>query len=235
MSQGGEICRAAGTVTDGKEEDVKHTDPEQHTGSLVMRSLPPELWQHILSFCQTNSLGRLGRASRRLKSMVDDYINRLPRSADMLRRSRKFKDAIHDGEYHLAVTSNRFGIIPLRVYCHGMSTENPKEYITLRHDGRDDNFSELKKPGNANGPGVRTTFSKVRLDVAKMQLVCNDFTFAQSRGWGCILKYDGVDTLPVFFQQMPLGTAQTIGYGLQPKRLFSRKGKSGPSRNWIVC
>ena len=68
----------------------------------------------------------------------------------------------------------RFGIVPLRVYCHGMSTKSPKEYVTLRHVLRHRNFSELVKGSHVTGPGVRTNFHKVRLDVAKMQLVCSD-------------------------------------------------------------
>ena len=195
-----EKCGATETAVAEKEENVEHAD------SQVMSSLPPEILLHILSFCETSSLGRLRRVSHHLKSIVDYYIERLPRSANMLRRSRKEADC--DGEYILAVTSDRFGIVPLRVYCHRMSTEYPKEYITLRHDGPDDNFSELTEGGLVTGPGVRTSFRKVRLDVAKMQLVCSDFTFAESDGfqYGLMEQLDG--EFQTLFKHMPLGTAQ---------------------------
>ena len=211
-----ESCsEATGTVAGEKEENIEHT-----TDSQVMRSLPPELLQQILSFCETDSLGRLRRVSHHLKSIVDDYIDRLPRSADLLRRSRK--GAVRDGEYHLAVTSDRFGIVPLRVYCHGMSTENPKEYITLRHDGRDDNFSELTKGGFVEGPGVRTSFRKVRLDVANMQLVCSDFTFAQSEGWGSMQHGHG--SLLTLYNHMPLGNVQTCGTSIMASANIDLRG-----------
>ena len=200
---------ATGKVAAEKKEAVGHSDSQvtenvEPTDSQVLSSLSPEVLHHILSFCETDSLGRLRRVSHHVKSMVDHYIVRLPRSADMLRRS-----AVCDGEYRLAVTTDRFGVVPLRVYCHGMSTENPKEYITLRNDGPDDNFSELvKQEMSVTGPGVRTSFRKVRLDVAKMQLVCSDFTFAESYGWGMMDHGNGTKTL---FRRMPLGTAQNCG------------------------
>ena len=229
MSQGGKSCRATGTATDEKEEDVKpHTESRiaenvEHTESPVMHYLPNELWWYILSFCDMNSWGRLRRVSHRLKSIADGYIASFPRSAVKL-RERRGKDA-RDGEYYLAVTSDRFGIVPLRVYCHGMSTGAPKEYITLRHNGPDDNFSKLIMREAGHARCVTTSFSKVRLDMAKMQLVCNDFTFAQSEGWGGVLYEDGVETWHFIYEEMPLGTAQTIGYGWQPRDYLLAKAK----------
>uniref|UniRef100_A0A3B4VJ60 ADAM metallopeptidase with thrombospondin type 1 motif 9 n=1 Tax=Seriola dumerili TaxID=41447 RepID=A0A3B4VJ60_SERDU len=88
----------------------------------------------------------------------------------------------------------------LKVYCAGMQTESPKEYITLMM-GEGENFSEifgfrLNDPTQCPANGSRkedcdcrrdyttagiTTFSKVRLDISKMNIITTDWEFAFTR------------------------------------------------------
>ena len=63
--------------------------------------------QLILSLCGRNSLGRLRRVSHRLKSEADRYVRHLPKNASDLRV--RWRGPLCDGEYILAVTSDRFG------------------------------------------------------------------------------------------------------------------------------
>uniref|UniRef100_A0A673A2V3 ADAM metallopeptidase with thrombospondin type 1 motif, 9 n=1 Tax=Sphaeramia orbicularis TaxID=375764 RepID=A0A673A2V3_9TELE len=83
------------------------------------------------------------------------------------------------------------------VYCAGMQTETPQEYITLT-TGEGENFSEIfgfrlndptQCPANGsnredcdcrrdyNAAGI-TTFNKVRLDISKMNIITTDWQFA---------------------------------------------------------
>uniref|UniRef100_A0A663MXA9 ADAM metallopeptidase with thrombospondin type 1 motif 20 n=1 Tax=Athene cunicularia TaxID=194338 RepID=A0A663MXA9_ATHCN len=86
-----------------------------------------------------------------------------------------------------------------QIYCSGMHLENPKEYLTLVK-GEADNFSEvygfrLRNPYECPFNGSRrqdcacrndylaagfTVFSKIRFDVASMQIKTTDFLFAQT-------------------------------------------------------
>uniref|UniRef100_A0AAQ5Y9S1 ADAM metallopeptidase with thrombospondin type 1 motif, 9 n=1 Tax=Amphiprion ocellaris TaxID=80972 RepID=A0AAQ5Y9S1_AMPOC len=86
------------------------------------------------------------------------------------------------------------------VYCAGMQTETPQEYITLT-TGEGENFSEifgfrLNDPTQCPANGSRrddcdcrrdytaagiTTFSKVRLDLRKMNIITTDWNFAVTR------------------------------------------------------
>nr|XP_019942000.1 PREDICTED: A disintegrin and metalloproteinase with thrombospondin motifs 9 [Paralichthys olivaceus] len=107
---------------------------------------------------------------------------------------------------------NRNGLLPdsehflnfqgksLKVYCAGMQTETPQEYITLMM-GEGENFSEifgfrLNDPTQCPANGSRradcdcrrdyttagiTTFSKVRLDISKMNIITTDWQFAFTR------------------------------------------------------
>lgn len=88
----------------------------------------------------------------------------------------------------------------LKVYCAGMQTETPQEYITLT-TGEGENFSEifgfrLNDPTQCPANGSRredcdcrrdytaagiTTFSKVRLDLSKMNIITTDWQFAFTR------------------------------------------------------
>ncbi|TKS70948.1 disintegrin and metalloproteinase with thrombospondin motifs 9 [Collichthys lucidus] len=73
------------------------------------------------------------------------------------------------------------------VYCAGMQTEAPQEYITLT-TGEGENFSEIfgfrredcdcRRDYTAAGI---TTFSKVRLDLSKMNIITTDWQFAFTR------------------------------------------------------
>ena len=52
---------------------------------------------------------------------------------------------------------------PINVYCDGMDTGNPREYITLKN-GEDNNFSiknYVGSPDENTYPSSKTTFSKV--------------------------------------------------------------------------
>ncbi|KAE8298082.1 A disintegrin and metalloproteinase with thrombospondin motifs 9 [Larimichthys crocea] len=88
----------------------------------------------------------------------------------------------------------------VKVYCAGMQTEAPQEYITLT-TGEGENFSEIfgfrlndptQCPPNDSrredcdcrrdytAAGI-TTFSKVRLDLSKMNIITTDWQFAFTR------------------------------------------------------
>ncbi|KAM3877911.1 A disintegrin and metalloproteinase with thrombospondin motifs 9-like [Diretmus argenteus] len=97
-----------------------------------------------------------------------------------------------DGEHFLNIQGKA-----LKVYCAGMPTERPQEYITLT-TGEGENFSEvfsfrLIDPTQCPANGSRredcecrrdytaaglSTFSKVRLDLSKMHIITTDWQFA---------------------------------------------------------
>ncbi|XP_051651320.1 A disintegrin and metalloproteinase with thrombospondin motifs 20 isoform X1 [Manacus candei] len=99
-----------------------------------------------------------------------------------------------DGEYLLNIKGRM-----IKIYCSGMHLENPKEYLTLVK-GEADNFSEvyglrLQNPYECPFNGSRrqdcacrndylaagfTVFSKIRFDVASMQIKTTDFLFART-------------------------------------------------------
>lgn len=98
-----------------------------------------------------------------------------------------------DGEYALQL--NKKCQIPVRVYCHGMNTSQPKEYLTLSR-GRKNNYAIVYDkrlpvipvnmryrcdgvPGKTeySKAGV-TRFDKIRLNVTKMSVIADDYTFA---------------------------------------------------------
>ncbi|XP_065811119.1 A disintegrin and metalloproteinase with thrombospondin motifs 9-like [Labrus bergylta] len=88
----------------------------------------------------------------------------------------------------------------IKVYCAGMQTEAPQEYISLT-TGEGENFSEifafrLNDPTQCPANGSRredcdcrrdytaagvTTFSKVRLDLSNMNIITTDWQFAFTR------------------------------------------------------
>ncbi|KAM6981172.1 A disintegrin and metalloproteinase with thrombospondin motifs 9-like [Aplochiton taeniatus] len=102
-----------------------------------------------------------------------------------------------DGEHYLNIQGKA-----LKIYCAGMQTESPQEYITLT-TGEGENFSEvfgfrLIDPTQCPANGTRTedctggcrrdytaaglsTFSRVRLDLNKMLIVTTDWQFAFTR------------------------------------------------------
>ncbi|XP_069484120.1 A disintegrin and metalloproteinase with thrombospondin motifs 20 [Ambystoma mexicanum] len=99
-----------------------------------------------------------------------------------------------DGEFLLNIKGQS-----VKVYCAGMPSESPKEYVTLPK-GEADNFSEvygyrLKNPYVCPFNGSRnlececkndylaagyTMFSKIRLDVISMQIKTTDLLFAHT-------------------------------------------------------
>ncbi len=98
-----------------------------------------------------------------------------------------------DGEYALQL--NPKCQIPVRVYCHGMNTSQPKEYLTLPR-GRKNNYAIVYQkrlpaspvnmryrcdgiPGKIeySRAGV-TQFDKVRVDITKVSVIADDYTFA---------------------------------------------------------
>ncbi|KAM8974414.1 A disintegrin and metalloproteinase with thrombospondin motifs 20 [Pelodytes ibericus] len=99
-----------------------------------------------------------------------------------------------DGEYALNINNRR-----VKVYCSGMHSDSPKEYITLVK-GEADNFSEvfgyrLKNPYECPFNGTRkhdcpckhdylaagyTAFSKIRLDLISMQIKTTDLRFSHT-------------------------------------------------------
>jgi hypothetical protein len=81
-----------------------------------------------------------------------------------------------DGEYVL-YAGNRL----LTVYCHDMAG-NPREYISLVHTGPDVNFSQYTAGLASRGTNVRTNYTKVRIDPARLLVDIGDTTFATSTG-----------------------------------------------------
>ncbi|XP_029473156.1 A disintegrin and metalloproteinase with thrombospondin motifs 20 [Rhinatrema bivittatum] len=99
-----------------------------------------------------------------------------------------------DGEYLLKIRGR-----VLKVYCSGMQSSSPKEYITLAK-GETENFSEvfgyrLQNPYECPFNGSRkldcvcrndylaagyTVFSKIRLDIITMQIKSTDLLFAHT-------------------------------------------------------
>lgn len=84
-----------------------------------------------------------------------------------------------DGEYCISVstTDNRQGT---SIYCHGMSTCSPSEYLTLPA-GPDNNYSQTYKDSCPSG---LVEFEKIGLNLANLNsIMVNswDWTFAQIR------------------------------------------------------
>ncbi|XP_075430373.1 A disintegrin and metalloproteinase with thrombospondin motifs 9 isoform X1 [Ascaphus truei] len=115
----------------------------------------------------------------------------LPRSCHDVKR---LKSVHEDGEHYIAIQEKI-----QQIYCAGMQSESPKEYVTLMSDDAE-NFSEvfgyrLHNPTECPYNGSRredcqcrrdytaagfSTFSKVRLDLATLQIITTDLQFAQT-------------------------------------------------------
>lgn len=81
-----------------------------------------------------------------------------------------------DGEYTITpVTGQSFS-----VYCYGMQTGAPKEYLSLVKTGGSYNFSQLSNLNNQPNSAIRTSFTKIRLDPATLLVDINDFTFSST-------------------------------------------------------
>ncbi|XP_034940467.1 A disintegrin and metalloproteinase with thrombospondin motifs 9 isoform X2 [Chelonus insularis] len=109
---------------------------------------------------------------------------------------KRFKST-KDGEYILLVGGKNMSI-----YCHAMATNEPREYLTLPAGDRE-NYAEIydkrlsdpnKCPYNGqrndschcvDDSGTmsgRTMFKRVRIDVGKLIIIANDYTFSWTNG-----------------------------------------------------
>ncbi|XP_035697814.1 uncharacterized protein LOC118430887 [Branchiostoma floridae] len=102
-----------------------------------------------------------------------------------------------DGEYTLYPFSTNKDV-SLRVYCHGMASGNPKEFLSLPA-GPDYNYATVvsdrlvdSSQWHCTGPlqdpyasrAGTTKFSKLRIqfDASKVEVIRDDYTFAQTTG-----------------------------------------------------
>src|ERR1041384_8333596 len=82
-----------------------------------------------------------------------------------------------DGTYWIFPNNQAF-----QVYCKGMGTSTPAEYLTLVNTGSGINFSQYTAGGASPGSNVVTTYTKVRLDPATLLVNTGDQTFSSSTG-----------------------------------------------------
>lgn len=94
----------------------------------------------------------------------------------------------------------------MKVYCHGMNTSSPKEFITLPA-GVQNNYAHIYAkrlphrpysarykcsgtPGRMNYTAAGLSrFRKVRVDLSRMAIIGDDFTFAKSNPFGKRIPY----------------------------------------------
>ncbi|XP_024868188.1 A disintegrin and metalloproteinase with thrombospondin motifs 9 isoform X1 [Temnothorax curvispinosus] len=102
-----------------------------------------------------------------------------------------------DGEYPLLIGGRN-----MTIYCHGMSSAEPREYLTLPA-GDSENFAEiydkrLRNPHTCPFNGQRndscncvselgtisgrTMFKRVRIDPTTLYIIANDYTFSWTKG-----------------------------------------------------
>ena len=109
-----------------------------------------------------------------------------------------------DGEYLIYVRPECN--TPMKVYCHGMNTSSPKEFITLPA-GVQNNYAYIYAkrlphrpysarykcsgtPGRMNYTAAGLSrFRKVRVDLSRMAIVGDDFSFAKSNPFGKRIPY----------------------------------------------
>jgi hypothetical protein len=113
-----------------------------------------------------------------------------------------------DGDYNIYPNNNTEGFA---VYCTGMSTATPKEYLNLVHTGGPvPSFENTLPPSNsfnysmleANGSQfhVVTFWSKVRLDPVTLQIDITDTTFATIvSGSGSKMLYAAAEACNAFW------------------------------------
>ncbi|XP_053325323.1 A disintegrin and metalloproteinase with thrombospondin motifs 9 [Spea bombifrons] len=121
-----------------------------------------------------------------------------PHDCDLPRNCQDVKilKGINEDSEHYMIIEGKI----LKVYCAGMKSDSPKEYVTLMSDEAE-NFSEvfgyrLQNPTECPYNGSRredcqcrkdytaagfTTFHKVRLDLASLQIITTDLQFAHTR------------------------------------------------------
>lgn len=125
------------------------------------------------------------------KTCQNIYNCELPQNCKEVKR---LKGAGEDGEYFLIVMGKL-----LKVFCAGMHSDHPKEYMTLVH-GDSENFSEvyghrLHNPTECPYNGSRrddcqcrkdytaagfSSFQKIRIDLTTMQIITTDLQFART-------------------------------------------------------
>lgn len=125
------------------------------------------------------------------KTCHNVYNCELPQNCKEVKR---LNSASVDGEYFLIVRGK-----PLKVFCAGMHSDYPKEYVTLAH-GDSENFSEvyghrLHNPTECPYNGSRrddchcrkdytaagfSSFQKIRIDLTSMQIITTDLEFART-------------------------------------------------------
>ncbi|KAG5308607.1 ATS20 metalloproteinase, partial [Pseudoatta argentina] len=161
--------------------------------------------------------GRKGRQIRRLychDAIIDKKVARFhcPAEYKPLRKRKcnqrkcgpvtcleiqKRLKATTDGEYPLLIGGRN-----MTIYCHGMSSAEPREYLTLPA-GDSENYAEiydkrLRNPNTCPFNGQRndscncvselgtvsgrTMFKRVRIDPAKLFIIANDYTFSWTKG-----------------------------------------------------
>lgn len=102
-----------------------------------------------------------------------------------------------DGEYRLLIGGRQ-----MTVYCHGMNTAEPREYLTLPA-GDQENYAEiydkrLMNPQSCPYNGQRndscycatdagtisgkTMFRRLRIDPTRLYIIANDYTFSWTKG-----------------------------------------------------
>lgn len=112
--------------------------------------------------------------------------------------------ATEDGEYLLHVSKKCKD--PIKVYCHGLSGSEPKEYLNLPA-GNDKNYAivyDRRLPTSpvtarfqcdgAISPSIyrnrgKSYFSKIRLNLDDLTVVSEDFTFAYGDPRGSTVPY----------------------------------------------
>uniref|UniRef100_A0A8D2LCK9 ADAM metallopeptidase with thrombospondin type 1 motif 9 n=1 Tax=Varanus komodoensis TaxID=61221 RepID=A0A8D2LCK9_VARKO len=128
---------------------------------------------------------------RRACHNIHDCKGELPTNCKEVKRLKVISE---DGEYYLKVKGRL-----LKIYCAGMESDRPKEYVTLVN-GDAENFSEvysyrLHNPTECPYNGSRkedcqcrkdytaagfSSFNKVRLDLNTMQIITTDLQFAET-------------------------------------------------------
>ncbi|XP_033066245.1 A disintegrin and metalloproteinase with thrombospondin motifs 9 isoform X3 [Trachypithecus francoisi] len=125
------------------------------------------------------------------KTCRNIYNCELPQNCKEVKR---LKGASEDGEYFLMIRGKL-----LKIFCAGMHSDHPKEYVTLVH-GDSENFSEvyghrLHNPTECPYNGSRrddcqcrkdytaagfSSFQKIRIDLTSMQIITTDLQFART-------------------------------------------------------
>ena len=115
----------------------------------------------------------------------------------------KDSGAIEDGQYLLHISNECKD--PVKVYCHGLSSNDPKEYLQLPA-GRDRNYaiifdqrlstSPVRSRFQCDGPVSsnlyqshgKTYFSKIRLNIPDLTVTPDDYAFADTES-GSVVPY----------------------------------------------